>query len=148
MPAMGGCTGEFDPRVVVRRRRSYSGQVAAGAFLIKSYHMLMSLSCEVCVAYMLLFVGTLVQVLLGGFGEFRIPDEVLRAVKSAPVPMSPHDSTNEGGVIVVRSGVVLEIALLDLVRRCSNRRDRSKSDEEGGDLHVICRQRMRCLVDR
>ena len=37
----------------------------------------------------------------GSVGELSIPDEVLGAVQTAPVPVGTHDGTDEVGVVLV-----------------------------------------------
>ena len=84
---------------------------------------------------MCLLVGTLVEVVLCYLGELRVPDEVLGAVQPAPVPVSPHHSANEGGVVAVRGNVVHEVARLDVVHWGSDRRSSREGDERGRELH-------------
>jgi hypothetical protein len=57
-----------------------------------------------------------------------------------PVPMGTHDGTDEGRVILMRGGVVLEVARLDLVGgrrdRCSSRKSNEGRDDPHVDLMV------------
>ena len=64
---------------------------------------------------MLGLLRALVEVFLSKPRELRVPDEVLSAVQPPPVPMSPHHSANELGVVIVRSSVVDKVSRLDIV---------------------------------
>lgn len=100
VPAVRGGACKLDPRIVVARRWAHGREVAARAFLLW-------LAVHVRLAwlntYMLWVVGALVDVGASGVCKLSVPDEILSAVKPAPVPVGPHDGTDEVGVALVRS---------------------------------------------
>lgn len=63
---------------------------------------------------MSLVLRTLVDVALCLVGELLVPDEVLGAVQTAPVPVCAHDGADEGGVVVSGCGVVDRVAGFDV----------------------------------
>lgn len=118
VPAVRSGTGELDPGLVVGRWRRHGREVAARAFLL---HVLMS---------------ALLDVFAGSVSERRVPDQILSAVKTTPVPVGAHDSADEVGVVLVGGIVGNKIAAHDLVRGSSNRRSHCKSKESSEYLHV------------
>jgi hypothetical protein len=85
--------------------------------------------------YMFRLMRTLVKIRLRNIGQLLIPYEVLSTVQAAPVPVSPHDSANEGRVVVVRSRVVLKRPRLDVVGGRRDCRGGREGDEGGEDFH-------------
>jgi hypothetical protein len=79
-------------------------------------------------AYVRRLLGALLDISAGGVGELGIPGQVLGAVETTPVPVSAHHSTNEVGVVLVRSRVVLKSSGLDVVSRCSDCRGSCEGD--------------------
>jgi hypothetical protein len=78
----------------------------------------------------------LLDVGASGFGELGVPHEVLRAVETAPVPVSTHHGADEVGVIGLRRALVSEGAWFDVVRgRCD---DCGSGDggESSGEPHI------------
>jgi hypothetical protein len=68
-------------------------------------------------------------------GEGWVPDKVLGAMELTPVPMGAHNGADEGGVILMRSGVILEVTRLDVVGGRCDCRSSHKSNEAGNDPH-------------
>jgi hypothetical protein len=81
-------------------------------------------------------LGTFRDVGAGRFGELGVPDEVLRAVQAAPVPVGAHHGADEVGVVFVGGRVVDEIAWLDFVGGGGDGRGGCESEEGDEDLHV------------
>jgi hypothetical protein len=86
--------------------------------------------------YMRRLLGTFRDVGAGRFGELGVPDQVLRAVQAAPVPVGAHHGADEVGVVFVGGRVVDEIAWLDFVGGGGDGRGGCEGEQGGEDLHV------------
>jgi hypothetical protein len=86
-------------------------------------------------------LGTFRDVGAGRFGELGVPDEVLRAVQAAPVPVGAHHGADEVGVVFVGGRVVDEIAWLDFVGGGGDGRGGCEREEGDEDLHVGLKSR-------
>ena len=92
------------------------------------------------VTYVLRHVCAFRDIAASRISQTLVPDQILSAVEAAPVPVSPHHSTDEVGVVRVRSIVVVEVTRLDIVggrRDCSG----SKEDSECSKRFHVCRCR-------
>jgi hypothetical protein len=70
------------------------------------------------------------------FSKLGVPHQVLSAMELSPVPVRAHHSTDEVGVVLVRSSVVDEVARFDAERRRRDRSSSRESDESGKQLHA------------
>lgn len=86
--------------------------------------------------YVLWHSSAFCNVAASSISQVLAPDEILGAVKASPVPMSPHHSADEVGVVGVRSIVVVEIARLDVVRRSSDCSSGQECSESCERLHI------------
>jgi len=82
-------------------------------------------------------LGALLDVFASRIGQLGIPDEVLGAVKTAPVPVGAHDGTDEVGIVLVRGVVVDEITQPDLVGGGCYRHGSREGEESSYDLHDV-----------
>lgn len=134
VPAVRGSAGELDPVIVAGGRRLLGGEVAARTHLCMSARSHPPTAQDL--THVLGQVAALGDVTASSIGKALVPDQVLSAVEATPVPVSPHHSTDEVGVIRVRSVIVDEVAGLDLVRGRSNRSGSQQSGECSERLHV------------
>jgi hypothetical protein len=81
-------------------------------------------------------LGALLDVGSSEVRKRRVPHEVLSAMELTPVPVRTHDSTDEIGVVLVRSSVIDEVARLDSVSGRRNCSSSGEGDERGKGLHV------------
>lgn len=80
-------------------------------------------------------MGALLNVLASSIGKLGVPDKVLSAVQTTPVPVGTHDSADEVGIVLVGGVVVNEIAPLDFVRGGCHCHGSRKGDQGGDNSH-------------
>lgn len=55
---------------------------------------------------MLGIMSTLLDISTSGVGELGIPNQVLSAVETTPVPVGAHHGADEVGIVLMGSGIV------------------------------------------
>lgn len=132
MPAVCSSTRELDPGIVSVRCRVHRGEVTARAFLAL---LAPALSFKAAATYMLRVMCAFLNVSPRGISKLSVPNKVLGAMQLAPVPVSPHNGTDEVGVVLVGSIICSKTAALDAMCWRSDCSGRSESDECGVYLH-------------
>lgn len=80
-------------------------------------------------------LGALRDVSTSSVCKRSVPNEVLSAMETTPVPVSAHHGTYKVGVILVRGSVVDQIARLDVLSRRCHCSDDSEGKNFGDELH-------------
>lgn len=70
-------------------------------------------------------------------GEIDVPDEVLSAVKSTPVPVGAHGGADEVGVVLMGCGIVLESAAVDVMEWSCHGGGGYESSDEVEEVHLV-----------
>lgn len=82
------------------------------------------------------FVGALLDIRTSGIGKLHVPDQVLGAMETAPVPVRAHHGTDEVGVVLVGSSIVDEVTREHTASWGGNSSGRSgDGDERSEDFH-------------